>query len=181
MGEFGQDAEVTPLLFSKDILRFLITTESQDLGLHLIRKTVLFDSIVSRHYTGALGPTQNTEHLFQQQPSFLRSPIQVLPRLNPAGQPVLGCRMIWLPTISPCILRKKDKNIPKKCDKTYLQRNMLFFLNSVVICSSARTFLICYFLQEQLILVFHFSPLLLVFGAGPCCQYLGFTQACLPH
>ncbi len=33
MGEFGQDAEVTPLLFSKEILGFLMTTESQDLGL----------------------------------------------------------------------------------------------------------------------------------------------------
>ncbi len=33
MGEFGQDAEGTPLLFSKDILGFLMTTESQDLGL----------------------------------------------------------------------------------------------------------------------------------------------------
>ncbi len=33
MGQFGQDAEVTPLHFSKDILGFLMTTESQDLGL----------------------------------------------------------------------------------------------------------------------------------------------------
>ncbi len=35
LGKFGQDAEVTPLtlLFSKDILGFLMTTESQDLGL----------------------------------------------------------------------------------------------------------------------------------------------------
>ncbi len=33
MGKFGQDAEVTPLLFSKDILGFLMITESQDLGL----------------------------------------------------------------------------------------------------------------------------------------------------
>ncbi len=32
-GQFGQDAEVTPLLFSKDILGFLMTTESQVLGL----------------------------------------------------------------------------------------------------------------------------------------------------
>ncbi len=28
MGEFGQDAKVTPLLFSKDIMWFLMTTES---------------------------------------------------------------------------------------------------------------------------------------------------------
>ncbi len=33
MGKFGQDDEVIPLLFLKDILGFLITTESQDLDL----------------------------------------------------------------------------------------------------------------------------------------------------
>ncbi len=33
VGKSGQEAEVTPLLFLKDILGFLITTESQDLGL----------------------------------------------------------------------------------------------------------------------------------------------------
>ncbi len=33
MGKFGQDAGVTPLLFSKDILGFLMTTESQDFDL----------------------------------------------------------------------------------------------------------------------------------------------------
>ncbi len=33
MGELGQDAEVTPLHLSKDILGYLMTTESQDLGL----------------------------------------------------------------------------------------------------------------------------------------------------
>ncbi len=33
MGKFGQDAEVTPLLCSKDILGFFMTTESRDLGL----------------------------------------------------------------------------------------------------------------------------------------------------
>ncbi len=32
-GQFGQDAGVTPYSFSKDILGFLMTTESQDLGL----------------------------------------------------------------------------------------------------------------------------------------------------
>ncbi len=38
MGEFGQDVEVTPLLFSKDMLGFLMTTESQDLGLTVSSK-----------------------------------------------------------------------------------------------------------------------------------------------
>ncbi len=33
MGKLGQDAEVTPLHLSKDILGYLMTTESQDLGL----------------------------------------------------------------------------------------------------------------------------------------------------
>ncbi len=33
MGEFVQDAGVTPLLFSKDILGFVMTTENQDLCL----------------------------------------------------------------------------------------------------------------------------------------------------
>ncbi len=32
-GKFGQDTGVTSLLFSKDILVFFMTTESQDLGL----------------------------------------------------------------------------------------------------------------------------------------------------
>ncbi len=30
MGKFGQDAGVTPYFFSKDILGFLMTTESQE-------------------------------------------------------------------------------------------------------------------------------------------------------
>ncbi len=32
-GEFGQDTGVTPLLFMRSALGFLMTTESQDLGL----------------------------------------------------------------------------------------------------------------------------------------------------
>ncbi len=54
MGKFDQDAEVTPLLF----LGFLMTTESQDLGLTSHPKDGASYSIVSRHYTGVLGPTQ---------------------------------------------------------------------------------------------------------------------------
>ncbi len=37
--EFGQDTGVTPLLFTRSAMGFLMTTESQDLGLTLIRKT----------------------------------------------------------------------------------------------------------------------------------------------
>ncbi len=51
MSEFGQDAGVTA--FSEDILGFLMTTESQDLGLMSHPKCPC-------HYTGALGPTQTT-------------------------------------------------------------------------------------------------------------------------
>ncbi len=48
MGKFCQDAGVTPLLFfSKDILRCLMTTESQDLGLTFHPKDGAFYSIVS--------------------------------------------------------------------------------------------------------------------------------------
>ncbi len=47
MGEFGQDAEVTPLLFSKYILGFLMTTKSQDLGLTSHAKDGAFYSLVS--------------------------------------------------------------------------------------------------------------------------------------
>ncbi len=31
--EFGQDTGITPLLFTRSAMRFLMTTESQDLGL----------------------------------------------------------------------------------------------------------------------------------------------------
>ncbi len=36
--EFGQDTGVTPLLFTRSAMGFLITTESQDLGLTSHRK-----------------------------------------------------------------------------------------------------------------------------------------------
>ncbi len=47
MGDFGQDAGVTPLLFSKDILGFLMTTESHDHGLMSHPKDGALYSIVS--------------------------------------------------------------------------------------------------------------------------------------
>ncbi len=37
--EFGQDTGVTPLLFTRRAMWFLMTTESQDLGLTSVRKT----------------------------------------------------------------------------------------------------------------------------------------------
>ncbi len=48
-----------PYSFSKDILGFLMTTESQDLGLTSYLKDGAFYTIqCPRYYTGALGPTQ---------------------------------------------------------------------------------------------------------------------------
>ncbi len=40
--EFGQDTGVTPLLFTRSAMEFLMTTESQDLGLTSHPKDVLF-------------------------------------------------------------------------------------------------------------------------------------------
>ncbi len=55
MGKFGQDARVTPL-------EFLMITESQDLGLmsHSKDGAFVFTVYCPSHYTGVLGPTQNT-------------------------------------------------------------------------------------------------------------------------
>ncbi len=45
--EFGQDTGVTPLLFTRSAMGFLVTTESQDLGLTSHLKDGAFYSIVS--------------------------------------------------------------------------------------------------------------------------------------
>ncbi len=45
--EFGQDTGVTPLLFTRSAMGFLVTTESQDLGLTSHPKDGAFYSIVS--------------------------------------------------------------------------------------------------------------------------------------
>ncbi len=45
--EFGQDTGVTPLLFTRSAMGFLMTTESQDLGLTSHLKDGAFYSIVS--------------------------------------------------------------------------------------------------------------------------------------
>ncbi len=45
--EFGQDTGVTPLLFTMSVMGFLMTTESQDLGLTSHSKDSAFYSIVS--------------------------------------------------------------------------------------------------------------------------------------
>ncbi len=46
-GEFGQDTGVIPLLFTRSAMGFLMTTESQDLGLTSHPKDGAFYSIVS--------------------------------------------------------------------------------------------------------------------------------------
>ncbi len=56
MGKFGQDAGVTPLLFSKDILGFFMTTKSQDLSLTSHPKDGAFYSIVSLSQTAGWAP-----------------------------------------------------------------------------------------------------------------------------
>ncbi len=65
--EFGQDTGVTPLLFMRSAMGFLMTTERQDLGSTSHPKdgaffTVLFysDGACPHHYLGALGSTQTT-------------------------------------------------------------------------------------------------------------------------
>ncbi len=57
-GEFDKDTGVTPLLFTRTAIGFLMTTESQDLG--LTSHPVLVDSIVSPslHW----GVRTHTEH-----------------------------------------------------------------------------------------------------------------------
>ncbi len=61
MGKFGRDGGVTPLLFSKDILGFLMTTENQDLGLMSHPKDGAFLQFsVPVTILGCLGPTQTT-------------------------------------------------------------------------------------------------------------------------
>ncbi len=48
--EFGQDTGVTPLLFMRSAMGFLMTTESQDIGLTSHPKDRAFYSIVSPSY-----------------------------------------------------------------------------------------------------------------------------------
>ncbi len=108
IGKFGQDAGVTPYSFSKDIQGFLMTTESQDLSLTSHPKDGAFYSIVSRHHTGALRPTQTTGWAppagltNTSSSSNLVFPGGLPSRYWPgsallsfSGQPVLGCRVIW--------------------------------------------------------------------------------------
>ncbi len=72
--EFGQDTGVTPLLFTRSVMGFLVTTESQDLGLTSHPKDGAFDSIVSPSlYWGARTHTDHRvstpcwphQHLYQ--------------------------------------------------------------------------------------------------------------------
>ncbi len=104
--EFGQDTGVTPLLFTRSAMGFLMTTESQDLGLTSHPKDgFLFDS----HYIGVLGPTQTAGWA---SPAGLTNTSSIsnlvftggLPSrywpgstlLSFSGQPVLVCRVTWL-------------------------------------------------------------------------------------
>ncbi len=57
--EFGQDTRVTPLLFTRSAMGFLMTTEGQDFGLMSHPKDGAFSHSVPVT-TGALEPTQTT-------------------------------------------------------------------------------------------------------------------------
>ncbi len=103
-----------PYSLSKDILGFLMTTESQDLGLTSHPKDGAFSSIVSPSLYW--GIRTHTDHRWApptgltntSSSSNLVSPGGLPSRYWPdstllsfSGQPVLGCRVIWLPFISP--------------------------------------------------------------------------------
>ncbi len=133
--EFGQDTRVTPLLFTRSAMGFLVTTESQDLGLTSHPKDGAFWRYsVPVHYTGALRPTQttgwappagltntssNSNLVF---PGGLPSrdwPGSTL--LSFSGQPVLGCRVIWL-------WKSPDHDHPYSINSGYL----LFFETTIL-------------------------------------------------
>ncbi len=67
--EFGQDTGVTPLLFTRSAMGFLMTTESQDLGLTSHPKDGAFDSIVSP--VTILGVRTHTDHRVSTPPASL--------------------------------------------------------------------------------------------------------------
>ncbi len=104
----GQDAGVSPYSFSKDILGFLMTTESQDLDLTSHPKDSACLTVECPcHYSGVLGPTQTTGWAPPPGLSNTSSssnlvfpgglPSRDLPgstQLSFSGQPVLG--VIWL-------------------------------------------------------------------------------------
>ncbi len=113
--EFGQSTGVTPLLFTRSAMGFLMTTECQDLGLTFHPKEGAFYSIVSpslywgvrihtdhrvstQHPAGLTNTSSNSNLVF---PGGLPSrywPDSTL--LSFSGQPVLGCRVIWLPNMA---------------------------------------------------------------------------------
>ncbi len=104
--EFGQDTGVTPLLFTRSALGFLMTTESQDLGLTSHPKDGAFYSIVSLSPTQTTGWAPPAGLTNTSSSSNLVFPGGLPSRYWPgstllsfSGQPVLGCRVIWLPVI----------------------------------------------------------------------------------
>ncbi len=58
--EFGQDTGVTPLLFTMSVMGFLMTTESQDLGLTSHPKDGAFYSIVSSSLYWGIRPNTSS-------------------------------------------------------------------------------------------------------------------------
>ncbi len=108
--EFGQDTGVSPLLFTRSAMGFLMTTESQDLGLTSHPKDGAFYSIVSPSLYW--GIRTHTDHRVSTPAGITNTssssnlvfpgglPSRYWPgsaQLSFSGQPVLGCRGIWLP------------------------------------------------------------------------------------
>ncbi len=96
------------LLFMRSALGFLMTTESQDLGLTSHPKDGAYDSIVSpslhwgvRTHTdqmvsapdGLTNISSNSNLVF---PGVSHPGTDQLSPASFSGQPVLGCRVIWL-------------------------------------------------------------------------------------
>ncbi len=136
---FGQDTGVTPLLFTRSAMEFLMTTESQDLGLTSHPKDGAFYSIVSlslywgvRTHTDRRAPpagltnTSSSSNLVF--PGGLPSrywPGSTL--LSFSGQPVLGCRVIWLPCWL-CNIRYYIVFRPLKCiNKTKMNAFLMHY------------------------------------------------------
>ncbi len=124
-GNLARTPGLHPYSFTRSAMGFLMTTESQNLSLtsHL-KDGAFFDSIVSPSFTGELGPTKtagwappagltNTSSSSNLVfPGCLQSrywPGSTL--LSFSGEPVLGCRVIWLAAWKRNLMAKNSLRI----------------------------------------------------------------------
>ncbi len=108
VGEFGQDTGVTSLLFFEGHPGIFNDHRESGPRFNVSSERRCSDSIVSRHYTGVLGPTQTTGWAPPAGITNTSSSRNLVfsgvshpgtDQLNPAylqWEPVLGCRVIWL-------------------------------------------------------------------------------------